>query len=570
MLIMDLQMKKRQILKDILLCREELVQCDRNEITELTRSSTEMQGSKTFVAGDEEDEEAGDHVSNLPNFSPAVREHLPGTSSEKMYENQRLFNKGLVAMKGDQSQQLEAILALKARLNDEAMAAEKGHGGSANHLIDSPIQSAIYTVQEMIADLGNDKSQDNTALGAALGEVLATLTKSNAYMPAFDFSKAKEDLAETTQSWLVTTFGHEAGVESADADAPLAAIERPIVDGITEEDIAGLDTVEFNCWAMSDTKYESLLMYMFKSSGMLERFRVPEATAAHFISEAHKGYRNNPYHNFRHAFDVTQMTYVLTRKTEAGRGLSGLEHFALMLTALCHDIDHGGKTNDFLIQTEAPLALLYNMRSINENHHSTVTFKLLATKEANMLGGLTLEQKRSTRKMMISCFMATDMTQHATINSKFALRCTDGAFNSDSPEDRLLLLNSLLHAADLGNPSRPFDMAIQWATVMNQEWWQEGDLCKMQGVPIGPMSHRPTEDRLQQHIAGTQIGFSDFVIAPFLKTLQGGLGPLMGESLKILASNRERYVQIKETGIDPGPKPQPPALPTLPAAAESK
>jgi hypothetical protein len=63
MLIMDLQMKKRQILKDILLCREELVQCDRNEITELTRSSTEMQGSKTFVAGDEEDEEAGDHVS---------------------------------------------------------------------------------------------------------------------------------------------------------------------------------------------------------------------------------------------------------------------------------------------------------------------------------------------------------------------------------------------------------------------------------------------------------------------------------------------------------------------------
>jgi hypothetical protein len=98
-------------------------------------------------------------------------------------------------------------------------------------------------------------------------------------------------------------------------------------------------------------------------------------------------------------------------------------------------------------------------------------------------------------------------------------------------------------------------MAIQWATVMNQEWWQEGDLCKMQGVPIGPMSHRPTEDRLQQHIAGTQIGFSDFVIAPFLKTLQGGLGPLMGESLKILVSDESlSFSRGSVHGLQLGPR----------------
>lgn len=44
-------------------------------------------------------------------------------------------------------------------------------------------------------------------------------------------------------------------------------------------------------------------------------------------------------------------------------------------------------------QTEAPLALLYNMVSVNENHHATVTFKMLAEASTNMLGGLSLEQK---------------------------------------------------------------------------------------------------------------------------------------------------------------------------------
>ena len=110
---------------------------------------------------------------------------------------------------------------------------------------------------------------------------------------------------------------------------------------------------------------------MFQATGLLQRFRVPVDTCRRFIAEVHKGYRNNPYHNWRHAFDVTQMTYMLTRQTEAGRSLQPLEMLALMLTALCHDIDHGGKSNPFLVQTDSPLALLYNMQSVNENHHST-------------------------------------------------------------------------------------------------------------------------------------------------------------------------------------------------------
>ena len=112
---------------------------------------------------------------------------------------------------------------------------------------------------------------------------------------------------------------------------------------------------------------------------------------------------------------------------------------------------------------------------INWTRTRTVTFKLLREKETNMLGGVSLEQKKAVRKTMISCFMATDMVQHQNIVSKFALRCEGGKFNvRDDPkvsgEDRLLLLNGILHAADLSNPSRPFDIARQWATAINNEW----------------------------------------------------------------------------------------------------
>jgi hypothetical protein len=47
---------------------------------------------------------------------------------------------------------------------------------------------------------------------------------------------------------------------------------------LTAEDIAGLDSLEFDCWALDASKYEAAAMYMFHSTGMLERFHVPMDT----------------------------------------------------------------------------------------------------------------------------------------------------------------------------------------------------------------------------------------------------------------------------------------------------
>jgi hypothetical protein len=500
----------------------------------------------------------------LPAFSPAVqKEYVPGTSAEQMYENQKKYNDGLGALKDSQSHQLDEIHALKSRLDAEAQALQKdgatGGGGSGMHLIDSPMQSAIYTVQEMVGEMGKDDSEEHQQVAATLMSVLQTLTASNAYMPAFDFSKTRADIGETTKSWLKSNFSTSAAAEGGTAaDAPLvtsgATSEHAATAGVDADEIEGLDTLGFNCWLLPVERYERVVLYMFKSSGLLERFQVADDMCRRFITSAHTGYRNNPYHNWRHAFDVTQMAYCITRQTTLGQNLKPLELYALMLTALCHDIDHGGKTNDFLVDTGSPIALLYNFKSVNENHHCTHTFKMLSEESTNMLHALPLEQKKAVRKTMIACFKATDMTFHFEIVNQYKSKLKAGeSFNPDSPEDTQLMLNLMMHASDLSNPVRDYENAKQWAAAVNEEWWLQGDMEARMGLPVGGMNKRPDAAGTDKQIAGTQLGFGDFVIGPMFESLAQGMdGPagLFQTCLDHLASNREQYVEVKD-GVKP-------------------
>ena len=66
---------------------------------------------------------------------------------------------------------------------------------------------------------------------------------------------------------------------------------------------------------------------------------------------------------------------------------------------------------------------------------------------------------------------------------------------------------------------RPFDTALQWANAINEEWWLQGDMEARLGLPIGGMNKRPEEEAEEGAVAGTQIGFGQFVVGPMLETL---------------------------------------------------
>ena len=55
--------------------------------------------------------------------------------------------------------------------------------------------------------------------------------------------------------------------------------------------------------------------------------------------------------------------------------LTDLEVFACLISALIHDFDHSGTNNQFHVNSNTELALLYNDRAVLENHHVSAFFK---------------------------------------------------------------------------------------------------------------------------------------------------------------------------------------------------
>ena len=62
------------------------------------------------------------------------------------------------------------------------------------------------------------------------------------------------------------------------------------------------------------------------------------------------------------------------------------------LSAICHDLDHKGVNNDFLIKTSHPLAIQYNDLSPLENHHVSQTFRLLQRDDCGLLRHLSKDK----------------------------------------------------------------------------------------------------------------------------------------------------------------------------------
>ena len=76
---------------------------------------------------------------------------------------------------------------------------------------------------------------------------------------------------------------------------------------------------------------------MFQNLSVLEALGISQLDMLNMVQTTEKRYHDNPYHNFRHAFDVLQAMYHLLHETGLAFTATKVELFALMATALLHD-----------------------------------------------------------------------------------------------------------------------------------------------------------------------------------------------------------------------------------------
>jgi len=219
----------------------------------------------------------------------------------------------------------------------------------------------------------------------------------------------------------------------------------------------------------------------------------------YIIDISGKYVNTNHFHNALHAADVGQTVYSLLYNNEAlSDRLSKLDQFTLLLSAFVHDVGHNGTNNEFLVKTMAPLAVRYNDQSVLENFHISIALATITSKDKNnFLERLTIEHKQQFRKVLIKAILATDNSKHFEKIAKMNDASFSGINNdTNCPikpfNNKDFVMEILLHAADISNPAKRFQIYGLWVDRIMEEFYALGDMEHNHGLVVTEIFKRDT------------------------------------------------------------------------------
>lgn len=250
-----------------------------------------------------------------------------------------------------------------------------------------------------------------------------------------------------------------------------------------------------------------------------------------------------PYHNWFHAIDTTHCVYRFFQLCSAEAYLSGTERYALLVSAVCHDVGHPGLNNKFLIETSHELALRYNDKSPLENMHCARLFEFISDKRTNIFSTLLWQHYQEVRRICIEAILHTDNAQHFAIirevqmvyevnseildaSQQICVEDPDEFPTKEAVEcfrlleSRKLFVKLFLHLADLSNSTKPFRICRIWAQQILEECFVQGDAEKKLSIPVQALN-----DRNQVNRPFSQVGFIEFLVSPLLFTVVKVLPP---------------------------------------------
>ncbi|XP_050177187.1 cAMP-specific 3',5'-cyclic phosphodiesterase 4C isoform X1 [Myiozetetes cayanensis] len=301
----------------------------------------------------------------------------------------------------------------------------------------------------------------------------------------------------------------------------------------------------------------TVIMYsIFQERDLMKTFRIPVNTFITYMLTLEDHYHADvAYHNNLHAADVAQSTHVLLSTPALEAVFTDLEIMAAIFAGAIHDVDHPGVSNQFLINTNSELALMYNDASVLENHHLAVGFKLLQEENCDIFQNLSRKQRQTLRKMVIDMVLATDMSKHMNLLADLKTMVETkkvtslGVLLLDNYSDRIQVLQNMVHCADLSNPTKPLELYRQWTDRIMVEFFHQGDREREKGMEISPMCDKHTAS-----VEKSQVGFIDFIAHPLWETWADLVHPDAQELLDTLEDNREWYQSMIPRSPSPPPE----------------
>uniref|UniRef100_A0A8C1I9X7 Phosphodiesterase n=1 Tax=Cyprinus carpio TaxID=7962 RepID=A0A8C1I9X7_CYPCA len=349
----------------------------------------------------------------------------------------------------------------------------------------------------------------------------------------------------------------------------------------------------FELMDMTGGKTGRILSYvaytLFQDTGLFEIFKIPVREFMTYFCALENGYRDIPYHNRVHATDVLHAVWYLTTRpipgfqqihnehvtgsdTDSDSGISpgrvayatsksssfsddsygclawnipALELMALYVAAAMHDYDHPGRTNAFLVATNAPQAVLYNDRSVLENHHAASAWSLfLSQPEFNFLCSLDHVEFKRFRFLVIEAILATDLKKHFDFLAEFNSKVNDvnsPGIDWTNENDRLLVCQVCIKLADINGPAKDRSLHLKWTEGIVNEFYEQGDEEATLGLPISPFM-----DRSAPQLAKLQESFITHIVGPLCNSYDAA-GLLPGYWIDEEGSDDEEEMEDIET-----------------------
>eukprot|EP00980_Cylindrotheca_fusiformis_P017821 scaffold5639_cov83-Cylindrotheca_fusiformis.AAC.2 len=301
-----------------------------------------------------------------------------------------------------------------------------------------------------------------------------------------------------------------------------------------------------------------------------------------YLSQIAGMYKDNPFHNFQHASHVTaSVKKLLTRIVKFGEGnglaessqrqdnndvnlvdLAGhsygitsdpLTQFAVVFSAVIHDVDHPGVPNAQLVKEKTRNAQIYK-KSVAEQNSVDLAWDMLMSDEFSALRACIYQTEsdlRRFRQLVVNTVLATDIVDkelQALRKNRWEMAFSkdDSSSSSDirdqeqEHEDRkaTIVIEHLIQASDVAHTMQHWHIYQEW----NERFFMECYHAYKEG--------RAGSDPSENWYKG-EIGFFDFYVIPLAKKLQscGVFGVSSDEYLTYAKANREEWVREGEAMV---------------------
>ncbi|XP_055601122.1 dual 3',5'-cyclic-AMP and -GMP phosphodiesterase 11 isoform X2 [Uranotaenia lowii] len=305
-----------------------------------------------------------------------------------------------------------------------------------------------------------------------------------------------------------------------------------------------LHDFQFDDLHMQDDDTLKACIRMFLDLDLVERFHIDYEVLCRWLLSVKKNYRNVTYHNWRHAFNVTQMMFAILTSTQWWKVFGEIECLALIIACLCHDLDHRGTNNSFQIKASSPLAQLYSTSTM-EHHHFDQCLMIINSPGNQILSNMSSEDYSRVIKVLEDAILSTDLAVYLRKRTPFLNLVKPNTRSSlwSTDEPRSLLRAMSMTVCDLAAITKPWEIEKRVAELVSSEFFEQGDM-ERQALNITPIDimNREKEDQLPM----MQVGFIDSICMPIYEafaSLSDKLKPL----LEGVLTNKAHWIELAQS-----------------------